>query len=250
MQAYFTLVRRELGSHFLGWSGYIVVAKVLFLLGLSFVSLLQLLNQEPTDLPVTELFYVSYYLWLILLLIAPVITMRSFAREKSSGTFETLMTTPVGDVQVVLAKFTAAMLFYILMWLPMLACLLTVQRYSNTPGLLDPGTVASTYLGIILLGCVYVSLGCFASSLTRSQIIAAMVTFAGGISLFLLSFLAKSLANGTGWRASVFGYLGMIDHMHDFARGIVDLRPVVLYLSMCTLFLFLTCKALESRRWR
>jgi len=250
MQAYCTLVRRELGSHFLSWAGYIVIAAVLFLLGLSFDNLLQLLNAEATDLPVTELFYVSYYFWLILLLMAPVITMRSFALEKSTGTFETLMTTPVCDLEVMLAKFTGAMLFYGLMWLPLLACLFTVQRYSNSTTMLDAGAVGATYLGIMLLGSVYVSIGCFASALTRSQIIAAVVSFAAGFSLFLFSFLAKGLAGETGWTGQALAHLNMTDHMQDFARGVVDTRPVVLYLSLTAVFLFLTFKALESRRWK
>jgi ABC-2 type transport system permease protein len=160
------------------------------------------------------------------------------------------MTTPVRDLEVVLAKFTGAMLFYILMWLPLLACLYTVTRYSNDATTLDSGIIASTYLGITLLGTVYVAIGCFASALTRSQIIAAVISFAGGISLFLLSFLSRAFASGTGWHAEAFGYLGMIEHMQDFARGVVDTRAVTLYLSLTAVFLFLTYKAIESRRWK
>jgi len=93
-------------------TGYVIIASVLLLLGISFTSILSILNDNPTDVPLTELFYKSYYFWLILLLTAPVITMRSFASEKGSGTYETLMTTPVSDLQVVLAKFTGTLLFY------------------------------------------------------------------------------------------------------------------------------------------
>ena len=82
-------------------------------------------------MPVTELFYATPFFWLILLLAAPVITMRLFAQEKFSGTFETLMTTPVSDLQVVLAKFTAALLFYLVMWLPLLACMFVVRHYTQ-----------------------------------------------------------------------------------------------------------------------
>src|SRR5262250_1547103 len=120
MQPYLTLTRRELGAYFLSLTGYIIIAAVTFLLGLSFVVLLVKLEQEPTPIPVTELFYVTQFFWLILLLAAPVITMRLFAQEKFSGTFETLMTAPVTDLQVVLAKFSAGLVFYTLMWLPLL----------------------------------------------------------------------------------------------------------------------------------
>src|ERR1700677_2831992 len=122
MQAYLTLTRRELGSFFLSWIGYIVIAGAVFLMGLSFVSLLNNLQGQPTPMPITEIF-LNLCFWLIVLFSAPIITMRLFALEKYSGTFETLMTAPVGDTEVVLAKFTAALIFYMIMWLPLLACI-------------------------------------------------------------------------------------------------------------------------------
>ncbi len=250
MSTYWTLVRRELGAYFFSWTGYVIIAAVMFLLGCSFVYLLIVLNAEATDLPVTEVFYGTYYFWVVSLVAPSVITMRAFALEKYSGTFETLMTTPVGDAQVVLAKFTGAMVFYIIMWLPHLGCLLIVRHYSHEPGLLDLGTVASTYLGILLLGGLFVSIGCFASALTRSLIIAAMISLLLGIALFFLSFVSLAAARETGWKAQFLAQVGMIEQMQDFARGIVDTRPLVYFSSLTVLFLFLTFKAVESRRWK
>ena len=250
MRVWWTLVRREIGSYFLSWTGYIVIAVVVFLFGLCFSLLLQALNTEKTEQPLMELFYNTYYFWLILLLACPIITMRTFAHEKLSGTFETLMTTPVSDLQVVLAKFAGSMIFYLLTWSPLLACVFVVRHFSNDAGVLDVGTLASTFLGIALLGALYMSLGCFASSLTRSQIIAAVFTFAVGISLFLLGFLSYALAGQTGWVAKLFAHLSLIEHMRDFSRGVIDMRPLVFYLSLTALFLFLTLKSVESRRWK
>jgi len=250
MKAFFTLVRRELGSHFLSWTGYVVIAAVLFLIGFSLQNLLLALTTEATDRPFTEVFYGTMYFWLIVLMAAPVITMRSFALEKYSGTFETLMTTPVSDLQVVLAKFTGAMIFYFLMWLPLVGCLLIIRHFSHEPSVFEPATTISTFAGILLLGSMYMALGCFASSLTRSQIIAAIVSFAGGISLFLLSFVSMTFAAKTGWKAQIFSYLGLIEHMQDFARGVIDTRPLVFYLSTTFFLLFLTLRVVESRRWK
>ncbi|MDB6031886.1 MAG: nosY [Verrucomicrobiales bacterium] len=250
MQAYWTLVRRELGTHFLSWTGYIVIAAVLFLLGCSFQNLILALNKEPTIRPITELFYGTIYFWLILLIASPVITMRSFAHEKSVGTFETLMTTPVSDLQVVLAKFTAAMCFYILLWLPLLGCLFTLRYYSHDNSIFDSGTIVSTFVGIFLLGSMYMAMGCFASSVTKSQIIAAIISLVFGISLFLLSFAAMIFSTQTGWKAQLFNQVDLIEQMQDFARGVIDTRPVVLYLSFTVFFLFLTLKSVESRRWK
>ena len=250
MRAYWTLVRRELGSFFVSWTGYIIIAAVVFLLGFSFASLLNGLNAQATPAPVTQLFYETLYFWLVLLVVAPLITMRSFAMEKSTGTYETLMTTPVGDVQVVLAKFTGALVFYLVLWLPLLGCVLIVRYYSNDRTAFDPGTVGSTYLGIFLLGCLYMSVGILASALTRSQIIAAMFSFALGIGLFMLSFLTTAVGSQSGWASKTVSYLGLMEHMRDFAHGVVDSRPVVLTLTLTAFFLFLSWKSVESRRWK
>jgi ABC-2 type transport system permease protein len=250
LQGYRTLVRRELGSQFASWTGYVVIATVLFLLGLCFVDLVQKLNTDPTDLPIVELFFNTYYFWVILLLATPIITMRAFALEKYSGTFETLMTAPVGDLEVVLAKFTAAVAFYLLTWLPLVVLVFLVRHFGNDPSTVDWGTLASTLLGIFLLGLLYMSLGCFTSSVTRSLIIAATISFALGFSIFMLSFLALNYSGQPGWPARLLMHVSVIEHMKDFSRGVVDTRALVFYLSLTVLFLFLTLKVVESRRWK
>ncbi|MEO6182192.1 MAG: ABC transporter permease, partial [Verrucomicrobiota bacterium] len=201
-------------------------------------------------MPVTEVFYLTAFFWLILLLSAPVITMRLFALEKYSGTFETLMTAPVGDLQVVMAKFFAAMIFYMLMWLPLLGCILIVQRFTGERAGLDLGIIGSTYLGIFLIGCLYMSLGCFASAMTRSQMIAAMMGFAIGITFFLLSFLSEQISTSKSLLSHALKSMDMREHMRDFSRGVIDTRYVVFYLSLTLLFLFLTYRVVESRRWK
>ena len=249
MQVFLTLTRRELATYFVSFTGYVIMAAATFLIGLSFVVLVRNLGSEPSPMPVTEMFYSTFFFWLLLLLSAPVITMRLFALEKHSGTFETLMTTPVSDIQVVTAKFVAAMIFYVVMWLPMLGCLFVVQRYSTQAGL-DWATVGSTYLGIFLLGCLFLSLGCFASAITRSQTVAAMVTFVLGITLFALAFLAGQVPASSELPSQVLNYFALFQQMNDFARGVVDTRPIMVYASLTGLFLFLTLRAVESRRWR
>jgi len=252
MRVYLTLVRRELGGFFVSLIGYVIIAAVLLLLGISFTGILGSLNDDPGGVPVplTELFYSTLYFWLILLLPGPVITMRSFAFEKGTGTYETLMTTPVSDWQVVLAKFTGTLLFYILTWLPLFGCIAVVRYFTGEPTLLDPWTTASTFLGIVLIGCLYMAIGCFASALTRSQIIAAMNSYVMVLGLFLLSLRSLVPAPAADWAAKVFSYISLSEHMEDFVRGFVDTRPIVFYLSLTVFFLFLTLKVVESRRWK
>src|SRR6202030_3219403 len=124
---------------------------------LSFVVMLNNLQADPTPMPVTQIFFATPFFWLILLLAGPVITMRLFALEKYSGTFETLMTTPVSDLQVVLAKFTAAMVFYLLLWLPLLGYILILRHYIKDPNALDWGLIGGTFLGLGLLGGLFMS---------------------------------------------------------------------------------------------
>jgi ABC-2 type transport system permease protein len=250
MHAYCTLTRRELASYFLSLTGYIIIAAAVFLMGFSFIVLLVKLQEDPLPVPVTELFYKTPFFWFILLLSAPVITMRLFAHEKFSGTFETLMTAPVTDLEVVLAKFTAGLLFYLVMWLPLLGCLFVVRHYTTNAEGFDAATIASTFFGILLLGCLFISIGCCASALTRSQVTAAMISLVFGVSLFLVGVLADRFPLHVTWQTQVLSSLAFFDQMHDFARGILDTRPLILYLSLTFFFLFLTLRVVESRRWK
>lgn len=250
MRIFWTLFRRELGTFFLSLTGYVIIAAVTLLTGLSFVVLVQNLGSDPTLMPLTEMFYETYFFWLIVLLASPVITMRLFAAEKASGTFETLMTTPVGDLQVVMAKFTAALFFYMFAWLPLLACLFILKHFTRQGVGMDGGTLGGMFLGIFLTGGLFLSLGCFASALTKSQMAAAMISFVLGVSLFALGFLAAAIPTASGWQSQVIGYFGLFDQMHDFARGVLDTRAVTFYVSATFLFLFLTLRVVESRRWK
>jgi ABC-2 type transport system permease protein len=253
MSVFWTLLRRELASFFLSLSGYVIIAAITVLLGLSFVVLTITLGSGPFTSPVTEIFYSTFFFWLILLLAAPVITMRLFALEKASGTFETLMTTLVSDVQVVAAKFMAAIIFYLIAWLPLLACLFIVQHFANQAGALEPGTVGGMYLGIFLIGCVFLSLGCLASAISQSQMTAALISFVLGVGLFSLGFLAQKAQDSLGdghWQTQVLVYFNLFEQMHDFARGVVDTQVVIFYVTVTFLFLFLTVRVVESRRWK
>jgi ABC-2 type transport system permease protein len=250
MSIFMALLRRELATFFYSITGYVIIAAVALLTGLSFVVLMFTLGGDPITMPVTEAFYQTYFFWLILLLLSPVITMRLFALEKATGTFETLMTTSVSDAQVVLAKFFAAMIFYLVAWLPLLSCLIIVQHFTQQTAALDPRTLGATYLGIVLIGSLFMSLGCFASSLTRSQMAAAMISFVLGTSLFALGFAAKALPFASDGQSRLVSYFDLFNHMDNFARGVVDTRAVIFYVSTTFIFLFLTLRVVESRRWK
>lgn len=250
MRIFLTLLRRELASFFLSITGYVVIAAVTLMIGLSFVMLMRNLGSDPFPMPVTELFFNSALFWIILMLVTPVITMRLFALEKSTGTFETLMTTPVGDVQVVAAKFAAALIFYSIMWLPTLGCLFIVRHFTNQPGALDAGTTGGTFLGIFLAGCMFLSLGCFASVISKNQMVAAIISLVPNVSLFILAYLAQQVPAAGDWQTQALSYFALFQQMQDFTRGVVDTRVVIFYAGITFFFLFLTLRAVESRRWK
>jgi ABC-2 type transport system permease protein len=250
MRIFGVLLRRELTAFFFSVTGYAIIAAITFLTGESFAQLIDGLGTDPWPMPVTQMFFGSLYFWMIMLLAAPVITMRLFALEKASGTFETLMTTPVSDFQVVAAKFAAAIIFYIVMWLPMLACLFIVRHFTSQPNALDVGIVGGMFLGIFLTGIFFLAFGCLASALTHSQMVAAMISIAFGISQFALAWWAKNNPLTEQWQSQLLSCLNLFDQMNDFARGVVDTRAMIFYVSLTLLFLFLTLRAVESRRWR
>jgi ABC-2 type transport system permease protein len=125
-----------------------------------------------------------------------------------------------------------------------------VRHFTNQSGALDAGTVGGMYLGIFLTGCLFLSLGCFASAISSSQMVAAMISLVLGVSLFSLGYLAKQIPATAQWQAQALSYFGLFDQMNDFARGVVDTRSVIFYVSATFFFLFLTLRVVESRRWK
>ena len=250
MNVFQALIRRELSMFFQGPTGFIIIAAVLFLIGLGFLVVLYGLNGEATPMPVTQIFYETYFFWLILLLIAPVITMRSFAMERASGTYESLMTAPVGDWEVVLSKFTGALIFYMILWTPLLICSIVVRFYVGESAVLGVGTICTTSMGILLIGSLYVSIGCFASALTQNQAVAAVSSFAIGSALFFAGFFSYFSGDRTDFSSLLARHISLANHMESFTRGILDLGAIVFFLSLTIMFLYLTHKSVESRRWK
>jgi ABC-2 type transport system permease protein len=127
---------------------------------------------------------------------------------------------------------------------------LILRYFARGSSLLETGALCSTFLGIFLLGALYMAIGCFASSLTRNQIVAAMISFAIGAAFFLVSFLGDQFPLQPTWVTRVLDCVCVWRQMQEFARGVVDTRYIVFYVTAAVFFLFLTCRVVESRRWR
>ena len=179
----------------------------------------------------------------IALFLIPMITMRTFAEEKKTGTIELLLTSPVRDIEIIIGKWLGAMLLFI--------CVLAMSMLNVAMlfawGRPDLKPVLIAYLGLILQGGCLVAIGVFISTTTRNQIIAGGVTFFTCLLLWLLSWFTAFDSTAT---AKVINYLSIVTHFENFSKGVLDLKDVVFYLSMIFFSLFITSRAMESLRWR
>lgn len=249
MMPFFTLIGRELSGFFRHLTGYVIIGLSMWIIGLSYIAVALSINGQAVDVPLTEAVYGTPFFWLIILLATPAITMRTYAHERSSGTWETLMTTPISSLEIVIAKFISAWIFFMFLWLPFVAYLFVLRPYFEDPSLLDVRLLASTILGVSLLGGMYISIGCLSSALTKSQMLSAMIAFALGMTLFLQSFITFQLPEGLPIWTAFFSHTSMFLHLEDFVRGIVDSRHITFYLTLNCLFLYFNWQVVESQRW-
>jgi len=232
------LTQRELAASFLSPVAYIVAAVFLVATGYLFMS-----NTLVDGGEASVRSMLNSMAWLLVFTM-PLLTMRVLADEFASGTIETLMTAPVTDIEVVFGKFLGVLVFYLVLLATTLVHVVLLFVYGAT----DVGVVIYGYIGMILLGALYVSVGVFASALTRYQLVAAIIGM-GVLSVFTLVVDAFAAWYGGTWR-EVLGYINILHHFGDFSKGIFDTKSIVFFISGTVFFLFLAVKVLESRRWR
>ena len=241
-----TLFIREINNFFNNLIGYISIGIFLVINSL-------FLWVFPLDTNVLQsgyaslegLFSMGPFVFLFLI---PAITMRFFADEKKSGTIEFLLTKPLTDLQIVLAKYFAAFVLVVFSLLPTLIYVVTVYRFGLPVGNIDMGATWGSYLGLLFLGAAFVAMGLFASSLTDNQIVSFI------ISIFLCGF--AYIGFEFIYTLDLFGQLdlfirnlGIYAHYTSISRGVVDSRDMIYFLSIVVLFLLLTKIRLESRKW-
>lgn len=246
MSAFLATLRRELQAYFLSPLAYVVLTAFLLINGFVFWLIVSFLSdpRATSGAPLELFFGQTIFFWLVLLFVTPVLTMRLISEERRSGAIEVLMTAPVTESQIILGKYLAAVGFYIFLWSPTLIYAVIIARYGDV----DWGPVASGYLGIFGIGSLFLAVGVFASTLSRSQLVAALVTFVILMPLFTFGLL-ESLANSPLLK-EVFGYLDIWRHMDEFSKGIVDSRRLVYYFSVSGFLLFLAARSLELKKWR
>ena len=232
------IARRELGSYFFSPMAYVAMFLFLLATGLFFW------NDFQPGQPVGMRSIFDWMVWL-LVFVTPVLCMGLLAQEWASGTIETLMTAPVGEHDVVLGKFLGSLGFLLVLLVPTLLYVVMLAIYGNV----DAGPIFSGYLGIVLVGALFISIGLFCSSLTRSQVVAAVTAAA---ILFLVTIIPWWL----GTRATLTGFWrgvaeqSIFRRYTDFSKGVIDTGNLVFFIAATAVFLFLTMKVLESRRWK
>ncbi len=242
----FTLFKKEINGFLNSLIGYIVMVVFLLMTGLFlWVFPLEFNVLDFGFASLDGLFILAPFVFLFLI---PAITMRSFADEKKSGTLELLMTQPLTDLQVILAKYFAGVVLVVISLVPTLVYYVSIYLLGLPPGNLDSGSIWGSYLGLLFLGASFVSIGIFASSLTDNQIVSFIL--AVFISFFLymgFEFIYNFILSGkTGL---IIESLGLNAHYSSISRGVIDSRDLIYFISVTAIFILLTKLSLESRKW-
>lgn len=244
---------KELRSYFASPIAYIVTGFWALVFGYFFYVMLyfflqrsqQAMGMGPQSVNVNQdmIRYVLSNASVVVLFVLPAITMRTYSEEKRSGTIELLLTSPLTDMQIILGKFLGTLALYGTMLLVTVLYIALLFWFGNP----EVKPILAGYLGLLLLGGCFLSIGLFISSLTKNQIVAAVITFVTFLMLWVIDWMAS---DASGTTATVLRYLSITGHFEDFSKGIIDTKHVIYYLSLITFGLFLTAKAVDTERWK
>ena len=247
------IARKELRSYFASPIAYVVIGMFALTFGFFFYSLLLYFDRQSMQaggmggpaVNVNEQLLRPVFLnaTVIFLFVLPLITMRTYSEEKRAGTIELLLTSPLTDLQIILGKFLGAMGLYT----AMLAITLVHIGVLFVFGSPEWRPIATTYLGLLLMGGCFMSVGLFISSLTKNQIVASAITFGVFLMLWVINWIASFMGPTA---QQVLNYLSITDHLDDFTKGILDTKHLVYYISFITFGLFLTARSVDTERWR
>jgi len=248
------IAQKELRSYFASPIAYIVIGIWALLYGYFYASLLayfvrqsmqmsQFGGAQPVNINDQMIRLLFQNVTILVLFLMPGITMRTYSEEKRSGTIELLLTSPVTDMQIILGKFFGALALYAAMLAVTLIHIGILFIYGNP----EWKPIATTYLGLLLFGGCFISVGLLISSLTKNQIVAFTVSFGVFLLLWIIDWMG-SFAGPT--ISSLLTYLSVIGHLEDFTKGVLDTSHLIYYLSFISFGLFLTAKSVDTERWR
>ena len=248
------IARKELRGYFGSPVAYIVIGLFALVYGYFFATLLYYFDRQSLQaggfgggpaMNVNEqlLGPVFSNMTVIILLVLPLVTMRTYSEEKRSGTMELLLTAPLTDLQIILGKFLGAMGLYG----AMVGITLLHVGMLFVFGTPEWKPIVTTYVGLLLMGGCFISLGLLISSMTKNQIVAGMATFVVFLMLWIVNWIASFMGPTT---QAVLNYVAITQHLEDFTKGIIDTKHLVYYVSLITFGLFLTARSVDTERWR
>lgn len=252
MRNIFTIAGKELRGYFVSPMGWVVMGLFALLFGYFFIAYLESFVQQsmqssmgggPVNVNQGMIRGVLGNASVLILFLLPMITMRAYAEEKRSGTIELLLTSPVSDIQIVAGKFLGALGFYAALLAVTLLDIAILFIFGNP----EWKPVMTGYLGLLLMGSCFISIGLFVSSTTKNQVVAGAATFVVALLLWIISWLGSSFGPDT---AAVLSYLSITEHFDDFSKGVIDTKHVIYYASVIAFGLFLTVKSVDTERWR
>ena len=230
------IYKREMRSYFTSPIGYVYICAYLFAMALFF-------KMYMLDQGISNVVYFFGGSLIIYMFLVPILTMRLFSEEKKTKTDQILLTSPVSVTGIVLGKFLAAFSVFVIGLLPTGISIGILAQY----GSISVGLTIGNYIGILMLGMSFVALGCFLSSVTESQVVAAVLSFTVMMCLYFLDTLASSV--NSEFVTKVVNFISLYDRYTDFTSGLFSLSSVVYYLSVTVIFLILTARMIEKRRW-
>jgi ABC-2 type transport system permease protein len=248
------IAQKELRSYFASPIAYVVIGLWALLYGYFFASLLgyfvrqsmqmsQFGGAQPVNINEQMIRLLFQNVTILILFLMPMITMRTYSEEKRSGTMELLLTAPLTDLQIILGKFFGALGLYATMLAVTLIHVAILFIYGDP----EWKPIATTYLGLLLFGGCFISVGLLISSMTKNQIVAGTISFGVFLLLWIVDWMG-SFAGPTV--SSVLTYLSVIGHFEDFTKGVLDTSHLIYYLSFISFGLFLTAKSVDTERWR
>ncbi|MBN12610.1 MAG: hypothetical protein CMI17_06355 [Opitutaceae bacterium] len=249
MRHFITLLRNEIWKLLISPSTYIAAFLFLLVMGFLFQLILLEYASDPKEENPSITFFRLFFLPVFFMV--PLLTMKSVAEERATGTIETLMTTPVTATEVILSKFCAGYLYYSLLWMFTGTFHILFYSFVQEDSLFDPYPIVGGYAYVAISGGLFLSLGIFASTLTRSQLIAGIVSFSLVFGFIVVGSFLDEMAlpwiDQPRWVEILANHTDVLQHMRDFSSGIIDTRAIVLYASCSLAFLFLSILILEYR---
>lgn len=246
MNAFWAVYRRELLSVWVTPLGWVLLFVFLLLQGTSFYIVIDHFAHFTSlsiDQGPAQMYFNSLFIPFSLLLVCPALSMGMFAEERKIGTIETLLTAPIGAGAVVHAKYLALVTTYAVLWLPTLLFIVIVRNVTE----IDWPVVAASYAGLLAIGCAYLAIGLLMSALTKSQLLALMLTALVLFGLFILGVGERVFEPGP--LRELCAHVSVLSQLDDFSRGVVDTRRLVFDSSVASLCLFLTRRVVDSWRW-